>query len=85
MLTVLSPCASTGVETCGVVRRNRSTTREFTDNRVCFASFHWRKNGRVFAMSALDHSDRCGEHDERYSGKPQRLFRDEKGTHQWNI
>jgi hypothetical protein len=42
MLTVLGPYAATGVETCGVVRRDRSTAREFTDKSVCFVTFHWR-------------------------------------------
>jgi len=55
MLTVLGPYAATGVETCGVVRSDRSTAREFADNSVCFASPDWRDNGRVFAASALDH------------------------------
>ena len=55
MLTVLRPYAATGVETCGVVRRDRSTAREFTDKSVRFATLRRRWNGRVFAASALDH------------------------------
>jgi hypothetical protein len=42
LLTVLGPYAATGVETCGVVRRNRSTAREFTDKNLSLATFHWR-------------------------------------------
>jgi hypothetical protein len=53
MPAVLSPYAATGVESCGVVRRDRSTAREFTDKSVCYAS-HWRWDGRIFAASALD-------------------------------
>ena len=55
MLTVLGPYAATGVETCGVVRRDRSTAREFIDKSVRFATLHWRWDCRVFAVSALDH------------------------------
>jgi len=55
MLTVLRPYAAAGVETCGVVRRDRSTAREFSDNSVCFATFRWCGDGSVFAASALDH------------------------------
>jgi hypothetical protein len=84
-LTVLGPYAATGIETCGVVRRDRSTAREFTDKRVCFATFHWREDGRVVATSTLDHGYRCGERDEPYSSDPQELLRREMGTHQWNI
>jgi hypothetical protein len=84
MLTVLGPYAATGVETCGVVRSDRSTAREFADNSVCFASPHWRDNGRVFAASALDNGYCCGEHDERYSRASQELLRREISAHQWN-
>jgi hypothetical protein len=70
MLAVLGPYATTGVETCGVVRSDRSTAREFADNSVCFATLHRCEDGRVFATSALDHSDRCGEHDEHYGSDP---------------
>jgi hypothetical protein len=59
--------------------------REFTDKRICFASPHWRWNGRVFAASALDHGDRCDEHDEQHGGNPQELLRSEIRAHQWNI
>jgi hypothetical protein len=55
MLTVLGPYAATGVETCSVLRGNRSTAREFSDNSVCFATFRWRGDGSVLAASALDH------------------------------
>ena len=82
MLTVLRPYPATGVETCGVVRGDRSTAREFADNSVCFANPHWRDNGRVFGASALDHGYRCREHDEHYSGSPQELLRREMGAHQ---
>jgi len=85
MLTVLGPRAATGIETCGVVRGDRATAREFTDKSVCVATFHWREDGRVFAALALDHGYRCGERDKRYSGNPQQLFRDEIRAHQWNI
>jgi hypothetical protein len=85
MLTVLGPHAATGVEICSVVRCDRSTAREFTDKRICFATPRWREDGRVFATSALDHGDRCGEHDERYSGDPQDSSRSEIRAHQWNI
>jgi hypothetical protein len=85
MLTVLGPDAATGVETCGVVRSDRSTAREFADNSVCFASPHLRDNGRVFAAPALDHGYRCGEHDEHHGSDPQELLRSEIRAHQWNI
>jgi hypothetical protein len=85
MLTVLSPYAATGVETCGLVRNDRSTAREFADNSVCFASPHWRDNGRVFAASALDHGYRCREHDEHYGSDSQEVLRSEMRAHQWNI
>jgi hypothetical protein len=68
-LTILCPYAAAGVETCGVVRGDRSTAREFADNSVCFASPHWRDNGRVFAASALDHGYGCREHDEHYGSE----------------
>jgi hypothetical protein len=55
MVTVLRPYAAAGVETCGVVRRDRSTAREFTDKSVRFATPHRRWNGRDFGSSALDH------------------------------
>jgi hypothetical protein len=84
-LTVLGPYAATGVESRGVVRRDRATASEFTDKNVCFAALHWCENGRVFAASALDHGYRCGERDERYCGKPQELLRSEIRAHQWNI
>jgi len=85
MLTVLGPYATTGVETCGAVRDDRSTAREFTDKSISFATFHWRKNGRVFAASALDHGYRSGERDEHHRGEPQEVLRSEIGAHQWNI
>jgi hypothetical protein len=84
MLTVLGPYAATGVETCGVVRRDRSTAREFADS-VCFAMPHWRCDSRVFAAPALDHCYRCREHDEHHGSGPQELLRSEMGAHQWNI
>jgi hypothetical protein len=55
MVTVLGPDATTGVETCGVVRRDRSTAREFTDKSVRFATPRRRWNHRDFGSSALDH------------------------------
>jgi hypothetical protein len=55
MLTVLRPFAATGVETCGVVRRDRSTARELADKRICFATPGRRWNSRDFASAALDH------------------------------
>jgi hypothetical protein len=85
MPAVLRPYAATGVETCGVVWRDRSTAREFTDKRICFATFRWRQDGHVFATSALDHGYRCGERDEHDRGKPQEVLRSEIGPHQWNI
>jgi hypothetical protein len=85
MLPVLGPCAATGVETCGVVRSDRSTAREFADNSVCFASPHWRDNGRIFAASALDHGYRRREHDEHHRSDSQELLRSEMRVHQWNI
>jgi hypothetical protein len=85
MLTVLRPFAATGVETCGVLRRDRSTAREFTDKSVRFATPRRRRNGRDFGSSALDHGQRRGERDDRYSGSPQKLLRREIWAHQWNI
>ena len=85
MLTVLGPYAATGVETCGVVRRDRSTAREFTNKSARFAALHWCEDGRVFAASALDHGNRCDEHDEHHGGNPQKLLRSEMRAHQWNI
>ena len=85
MLTVLGPYAATGVEYRGVVRRDRSTVREFTDKSVCLATPQWREDGRVFAASALDHGDRCCEHDEHYGSDSQELLRSEMRAHQWNI
>jgi hypothetical protein len=85
MLTVLSPSAATGAETCGVVRPDRSTACEFTDKNVCFAALHRCENGRLFAASALDHGYCCGEYDERYSCDAQELLRSEIKGHQWNI
>jgi hypothetical protein len=84
-LTVLGPYAATGVETCGVVRRDRSTAREFIDKSVRFATPRRRWNGRDFGSSALDHGYRCGQRDEPYGGHPQELLRREMGAHQWNI
>jgi hypothetical protein len=85
MLTVLGPYAAAGVETCGVVRRDRSTAREFTDNSVCFATFHWRQDGRVFTTSALSHGYHRDKRDEHCSGNPQELLRSGIRAHQWNI
>ena len=55
MLTVLGPYAATGFEYRGIVRRDRSTAREFADKRVRFAMPQWRQDGRVLAAPALDH------------------------------
>jgi len=85
MLTVLGPCAATGFEYYGVVRRDRSTAREFTDKSISFISLKWREDGRVFAGPALDHSYRCGKRDKRYSQDPQESPRNEISAHQWNI
>ena len=85
MPTVLGPYAATGVETCGVVRRDHSTAREFTDMSVCFATPRRRWNGLLSATSALDHGYRRGEHDEHHGGNPQELLRREMRAHQWNI
>jgi hypothetical protein len=85
MLTALDPYAATGVETCSVVRRDRSTACEFTDTSISLAALHWREDGRVFAVSALDHGYHCDERGERYCGKPQELLRSEIRVHQWNI
>jgi hypothetical protein len=85
MPAVLRPYPATGVETCGVVRRDRSTAREFTDKSVRSAALHWCEDGRVFAVSSLDHGYRCGERDEHGSSDPQELLRREIGAHQWNI
>jgi hypothetical protein len=82
MPTVLGPYAATGVENCGVVRSDRSAAREFADNSVCFASPHWRDNGRVFAASALDHGYGRREHDEHHRSDPQELLRSEIRAHQ---
>jgi hypothetical protein len=54
-LAILGPYAATGIETCAVVRGDRSTVREFTDRKICFATPDWRCNRRDFAASALDH------------------------------
>jgi hypothetical protein len=83
-LAVLSPYTATGVETCGAVRADRSTAREFSEKNLSLATFHWRKNGLLSAASALDHGYRSGERDERYSGSPQELRREIR-AHQWNI
>jgi hypothetical protein len=85
MLTVLGPYAATGVETCGVVRSDRSTARELTYKSVCLVTPRWRQDGRIFVSPAQDHSYRCGEHNEYESGNPQELLRNEIGVHQWNI
>jgi hypothetical protein len=82
MPTVLGPYAATGVETCGVVRGDRSTAREFTDKSVRFAALHRCRDGRVFATSALDHGYRCREHDEHHRSDPQELLRSEIRAHQ---
>jgi hypothetical protein len=71
MPAVLGPYAAAGIETCRFVPGDRSTAREFTDKSICFATFRWRWDGRVFA--ALDHSYRCGEHDEHHGSDPQHL------------
>ena len=84
MLTVLGPCAATGFEYYGVVRRDRSTAREFTDKSISFTSLKWREDG-LFAAPALDHSYRCGERDEHHGRDPQELLRSEIRAHQWNI
>ena len=55
MPAVLGPYAATGVETCTVVRCDRSTLREFTHKSISLATFHWRRDGSAFAVSALDH------------------------------
>jgi hypothetical protein len=85
MPTVLGPYAVTSVETCSVVRRDRSTACKFADRSIPLANLYWREDGRVFAASALDHGYRRGEDAEHNGGDPQRLFRDEIGAHQWNI
>ena len=85
MLTVLGPYAATGFEYYGVVRRDRSTAREFADKSVRFAMLQWREGGRLSATSALDDGYHCGERDDRYSGNPQELLRNEIRAHQWNI
>ena len=85
MLAVLRPYAATGVETCGVVQRDRSTARKFIGMSFRFTTPHRRCDGRVFAASALDYGRRCGERDEAYGGSPQKLLRSEIGAHQWNI
>jgi hypothetical protein len=85
MLAVLGPYAATGIETCGVIRGDRSTAREFTDKSISLATFHCHWDGRVFARSALDHGCRCSERDDPYSGSPQKLLRREIRAHQWNI
>ena len=77
MLTVLGPYAATGFEYRGIVRRDRSTAREFADKSVRFARLQWREDGRIFAAAALDHGYRCGEHDEHHSRDPQELLRGE--------
>jgi hypothetical protein len=77
MLTVLRPYAATGVETCGVVPRDRSTARKFIDVSFRFTTPHRRWDGRVFAGSALDCGYRCGECDEAYGSSPQELLRRE--------
>jgi len=67
MPTSLGPHATTGVETRGVVRRDRSTARQFTDKSIS----HWRWDGRVIARSALDHGCRCSERHECHGSYPQ--------------
>jgi hypothetical protein len=82
MLTLLGPYAAAGIEACGVVRCDCSTAREFTDKSISLATFHWRRDGRVFARSALDHGCRCSEHDEHHRSDPQELLRSEMRAHQ---
>ena len=77
MLTVLGPNATTGFEYRGIVRRDGSTAREFTDKGVRVAPFQRREDGRVFAAPALDHGYRCGKRDKDYSRDPQELLRRE--------
>jgi hypothetical protein len=82
MLTVLGPYATTGFEDYCVIRRDRSTARQFTDKSVRFATPQWRKDSRIFAASALEHGYRCSERDDHDSGDPQKLSRGEIGAHQ---
>ena len=77
MLTVLGPYATTGFEYCSIVRRDRSTAREFTDKCVRFAPLQRREDGRILAAPALDHGYRCGQRDKDYSRDPQELLRGE--------
>jgi hypothetical protein len=85
MLTVLGPYAAAGVEYYGIVRRDRSTTRKFTDKSVCFVTPQWREDGHISAAPALDHGYQCGEHDDHYNSDPQELLKSEMRVHQWNI
>jgi hypothetical protein len=85
VLTVLGPYATTGFKYRGIVGRDRSTAREFTDKGVPVAPLQRREDGRVFYAPALDHSYRCGERDDHDSADPHKLLRSEIGAHQWNI
>ena len=85
MLTVLGPYAATGFEYYGVVRRDRSAARKFSDQSVSFSRPQWCEDGHIFAAPALDHGYQCGEPDDHYSGDPQELLKSEMRVHQWNI
>ena len=73
MPTIFGPYAATGIEGCGVVRRDRSTACQFADKGVSFSRLQWREDGRLSAAAALDHSCRYGEHDEHRSCGAQEL------------
>jgi hypothetical protein len=70
MLTVLGPRAATGFEYYGVVRRDRSAARKFSDQSVGFSRPQRREDGHIFVASALDHGYRCGERDDHNSRDP---------------
>jgi hypothetical protein len=77
VLTILGPYATTGFEYRGIVRRDRSTTREFTDKGVRVAPLQRGEDGRILAALAPDHGYRCGERDKHYSRDAQELLRGE--------
>jgi len=76
-LTVLGPCAATGIETAVSSEVKRSAAREVADKNVCFARPQWRKDGRIFVSSALDHRCCSGEREEHDGGDPDEWSRSE--------
>jgi hypothetical protein len=85
VLAVLGPYATTEFKYRGIVGRDRSTARKFTDKGVRVAPLQRRKGGRILTAPALDSDYRCSERDKDDGRDPQELLRGEGGAHQWNI